>query len=91
MDASGDEGLYVPLINAEQPGQGAVGRYLDSLPRDQRVVFPNVLSAVLAGMLHRRGFALTDEYSPEFEARIPCWERKALPLFNTEVFNVTRD
>lgn len=50
------EGIYIPLVIAIEPGSGAVARFLDSLPRDQRVVFPNVISSALAGMLVRRDF-----------------------------------
>lgn len=35
---------------------GAVGRWLDTLPRDRKVVVPAVVSRRLAGMLSRRGF-----------------------------------
>lgn len=56
--------LYVPLVIADAPGSGDVGRYLDSLPRDRVVKFPTVLSAALAGMLERRGFAEAVEMTP---------------------------
>lgn len=36
---------------------GAVGRWLDTLPADRKVIVPAVVSARLAGMLERRGFA----------------------------------
>lgn len=51
-----DGSLWIPLIQAAQAGSGDVGRYLDSLPRDRKVVVPTVLSSRLAGMLERRGF-----------------------------------
>ena len=54
----GDKGLYVPLLMAKRPGNGDVGRYLDSLPLDRRVVVPGVISGILEGMLERRGFSL---------------------------------
>lgn len=60
---SGDA-LYVPLIMAEEPGNGDVARYLDSLPRDRCVKFPNVLSSKLAQMLVRRGFVFEHEEGP---------------------------
>jgi hypothetical protein len=69
------DGLYVPLVAALRPGHGAVGRYLDILPRDRRVVFPNVISPVLEGMLQRRGFTLIEEWSEDYEAMVPCWHR----------------
>ena len=76
MDVDG--ALYVPIIEAERPGSGDVGRYLDSLPRDRRVVIPNVMSERLAGMLERRGFTLTTEWAPApFEEWVPVWERFA--------------
>jgi len=72
----GDKGLYVPLVSTTKPGEGRVGLYIDSLPRDRRVVFPNVLSPILKGMLIRRGFTLTREFAEEFNDFVPCWERK---------------
>lgn len=71
---SGDKGFYVPLIYAEDEGSGAVGAYLDGLPRDRRVVFPTVLSGRLAGMLQRRGFVMAWEDDPEF-GPVEVWER----------------
>lgn len=62
--------LWVPLVIAEKPGNGDVGRYLDSLPGDRRVVFPNVISDVLIGMLKRRGFTeVINEGHAVFERR----------------------
>lgn len=58
-----DGALYVPLLIADQPGSGAVGRYLDSL-RDRIVKVPCVLSERLAEMLRRRGFRLEVEQDP---------------------------
>jgi len=54
-----DGALWIPIIIADDPGSGAVGRYLDSLPRDREVRVPNVFSSRLAGMLMRRGFHTT--------------------------------
>ena len=68
--------LYVPLIEASKPGSGDVGRYLDSLPRDRRVVVPNVISARLEGMLARRGFSATVEWAADFEEYVEIWERR---------------
>jgi len=46
----------VPWVQCDEPGAGHMGRFLDSLPTDQRIAFPTVISEVLAGMLQRRGF-----------------------------------
>lgn len=62
------EGLYIPIITADTPGHGDVGRYLDTLPRHRRVVFPTVLSATLRGMLLRRGFVDAVEEDARFGA-----------------------
>lgn len=51
-----NHGIYIPAIRAETPGRGDVGRFLDGLPKGCRVVFPAVISAILEGMLRRRGF-----------------------------------
>jgi hypothetical protein len=50
--------LEVRSVLADEPGvPGAVGRWLDTLPRDRKVIVPAVVSPRLAGMLVRRGFA----------------------------------
>lgn len=59
------QGIYIPLIVADDPGSGAVGAYLDSLPRDQRIVFATVVSERLGEMLLRRGFRPGWDYSAE--------------------------
>ena len=56
--------LYVPLIIADHPGCGDVGRFLDALPKDRVVKVPTVTSGRLAGMLARRGFAEAAEMTP---------------------------
>ena len=70
-----DGALYIPVIVAEDPGRGDVGRYLDSLPRDRVVRVPTVTSDVLEGMLRRRGFVLTGETAPNGE-NVEVWERR---------------
>jgi hypothetical protein len=78
------EGIYIPFIVAEREGSGDVGRYLDSLPRDRRVVFPTVISRRLAGMLARRGFREAVDYSEEFHSYVDIFERKAVPNRSAE-------
>jgi hypothetical protein len=73
---NGRKGLYVPLVIAENEGSGDVGRYLDSLPKDRRVVFPNVLSKRLVGMLSRRGFTRGSEWGGEMWGVVDIWVRK---------------
>jgi len=51
-----DRVLFINTIVAANPGSGDVGRYLDSLPRNIRIIVPSVISSRLAGMLERRGF-----------------------------------
>jgi hypothetical protein len=75
MDIRGD--LYVPLIQAVHPGNGDVGRYLDSLPTGCRIVVPNVISARLEGMLLRRGFEPIAEWFEDFGEYVPCWHRRS--------------
>lgn len=62
-------GLYIPVIVATKSDRGDVGRYLASLPRDTCIKVPTVTSAVLVGMLERRGFVETHEWAEEFG----CW------------------
>jgi hypothetical protein len=66
--------LWVPLIFADRPGTGDVGRFLDSLPRHRTVKFPTVLSRRLEGMLQRRGFRPTVEDTPEL-GPVEVWTR----------------
>lgn len=69
------DGIYIPVINAIRPGSGEVGRFLDSLPRDRRVVFPTVLSERLRGMLERRGFVASVEWSEEWSVDVEIMVR----------------
>jgi hypothetical protein len=55
--------LYVPFVVADDPGHGALSRYLDSLPTDRAVKFPTVISSKLAGALQRRGYVVEWEWS----------------------------
>lgn len=52
-----DGAVIVGAISAVTPRNGDVGHYLDSLPTDRPVLFPNVINDRLAEMLERRGFA----------------------------------
>jgi hypothetical protein len=57
VDRSADGTFIVRgVITAEPRIPGAVGRWLDWLPRDRTVLVPAVVSGRLAGMLERRGF-----------------------------------
>jgi hypothetical protein len=69
-------GNYVPLVFAEHPRTGAVGRFLDSLDAAKTWKFPTVVSAILVGMLKRRGFLLTVEKDPDW-GDIEVWCRMA--------------
>jgi hypothetical protein len=51
-----DGSLVIPMVIAEHEGTGDVGRYLDSLPTNRRIVVEECISMRLAGMLERRGF-----------------------------------
>jgi hypothetical protein len=62
------DGVYIPLIRAENPGTGDVARFLDALPKDRRVVFPNVVSSKLQAMLERRGFV--SDWDPSGECEV---------------------
>jgi hypothetical protein len=69
--------LYVPLIFSDTPGKGNLSRYLDALPKNRTIRFPNVLNSIFAGALHRRGFRLIEEWCEEFSEMIEVWERTA--------------
>lgn len=60
-----DGSLEIPSLRAESEGSGAVGRYLDGLPKDRKIVVPLVTNPRLAGMLERRGFVLRQRFFPE--------------------------
>lgn len=69
------DGLYIPVVQAQKEGNGDVGRWLDSLPTDRRIVFASVFSVRLAGMLERRGWTFIDEYDSRTGEYVPCWQR----------------
>jgi hypothetical protein len=73
------DGLFIPVITADNEGSGDVGRFLDSLPTDRRVVVPNVISPRLAGMLVRRGFAVASEWFEDAGEWIEVYERRDGP------------
>ena len=70
-----NDSLYIPYIRADREGNGDVGRYLDSLPTDRRVVVPCVISKRLEGMLKRRGFTPAWEWSEYMGEHVEIWER----------------
>ena len=69
------DGLYVPVIMALEEGSGDVGRYLNALPTNRRVVVPNVMNPRLVGMLIRRGFTVNREWFEEAGEWIEIYER----------------
>jgi hypothetical protein len=68
-----ERGLYVPIIHSIDEGHGNVGRFLDALKERPLVKIPNVMSAVLRGMLERRGFVVEREYAKEFDTSVDVW------------------
>jgi hypothetical protein len=79
--------LYVPLVIAVREGHGDVGRYLDTMPTDRTVTFPNVMSPRLRGMLERRGYTHTSEASPF--GPVPVMRRLAAPTRAEPLRDVT--
>ena len=63
------DGIYFAMVMAKVRGNGDVGRMLDALPRERKVVFTNVMSPILMGMLERRGFVQKQVwlYDPEMD------------------------
>lgn len=61
-----DGTLNIPVIQAEEPGNGDVGRYLDRLPKDHQICVPCVISLRLEQMPMRRGFRPTVEWAQDF-------------------------
>ena len=70
-------GIYIPIITADRPGSGEVGRFLDGLPKDRDVKFPCVLSPILRGMLLRRGFVDGEEFSEDYGETVDLMVRRA--------------
>ena len=56
--------ILIPLIESLEPGQGNVGRFLDSL--SPRCEIPTVMNAKLRGMLERRGWTVRIEDDPQW-------------------------
>lgn len=52
----GPEGVVVGLVIADNEGSGEVAAWLDSLPKDRRITFLEVLNGKLEQMLLRRGY-----------------------------------
>ena len=69
----GERGLYVPVVRSTDEARGNVGRFLDALKERPLVKVPNVLSAVLRGMLERRGFVLEREFAEDFGESVEVW------------------
>lgn len=59
-------GVTVTAVFADEEGSGAVGAWLDGLPKDRRVTFTTVLSRRMAGMLVRRGFFPVLLHDPDY-------------------------
>lgn len=71
------DGIYITAIRAEKPGSGHVSKFLDGLPRNQRVVFPVVVSTKLRAMLLRRGYAEKWEIGEPNQDDVPVMERRS--------------
>lgn len=54
--------IVIHLLQADVPGKGAGGAYLDSLPKNRTIVVTRVISRILAGMLSRRGFRQMNKF-----------------------------
>lgn len=73
--------IYVPLLMADNPGNGALSRYLDQLEAstDKAIRIPNVINPRLEAYLARRGYQLRQEWAAQFEEMVDVWERGAKP------------
>lgn len=68
-------GIYITAVHADKIGSGHVSKFLDSLPKNRRVVFPVVVNAKLRDMLIRRGYVERWEIGDHED--IPVMERRA--------------
>jgi len=67
-----DEGLvYIPMIEATQPGEGDVGRFLDSLSPKCRI--PNVINKKLMMMILRRKWTSYEEWAESHGEMVTVW------------------
>lgn len=73
-----DGGLEIPSLRAESEGNGDIGRYLDALPKNRKIVVPLVTNPRLMGMLERRGFVECDRFMPEILGGVwgKAWVRR---------------
>ena len=71
--------LFVSFVLSLAPGRGFVSRYLDALPADRRVVFPDVLNSNLAAALERRGFRRSMGLAVEWRQTCFSFVREASP------------
>ncbi len=62
------------VMAADDRLPGAVGKWLDGLPRDRDVVVPAITSDRLAGMLERRGFEPETWWDPDLNS----WDKGAM-------------
>lgn len=70
-------GIYITAVHADRIGSGHVSKFLDSLPKNRRVVFPVVVNAKLRGMLMRRGYVERWEIGEPYHDDVPVMERRA--------------
>lgn len=50
------DGIYIAFVHSTIPGKGNLTRMLNNLPKDRKIVFTTVVSALLATILTRRGY-----------------------------------
>lgn len=64
---------YIPMLMATEEGHGDVGRFLDGLDRTQTWKIPCIISGRLIGMLERRGWRPTREYTARHDEWVDVW------------------
>lgn len=74
----------IQFISANTPGNGDVGKFLDSLPSNKKIVFENVISSRLAGMLERRNYVAKGWDAASTSSVVPDMLRR-------QGFNVDKD
>jgi hypothetical protein len=70
--------LYIPLVIADKPGNGALRTYLDHLEATETrpIKFPNVINHGLAKYLARRGYRPTQEWAEAFGEHVIVWVKE---------------
>lgn len=72
--------IYIPVVMMRDEGKGHCSAFLDALPRDRTLKFPNVINPKLRDMLVRRDFKPVMEWAQEFGEEVEVYVRSPLEV-----------